>query len=197
MQQTLNYRSFKIGDMDILRHKPGYSAYNVDTKLAILHIPKNASSAIKSSTSVYTNWLPRTNIRKHDVKRVCVVLRDPIDRFLSTINMYIGGRPILSNFVDIKNNSNKFVLNSTNDAHFLQQSCFLLDLDRDMIDFFYFNDKVIEDINHYYGMSLDTSKVYTSNRIITHADENIIRQVYEKDYTLIESVNFVNLKKEK
>lgn len=195
MEETVKVRSYKIAGKDVLVHPPGYSAYNTNQRLAILHIPKNASSAVKKSTTNANDWLPTTDIRAHNVARVCVILRDPVDRFLSAVNMYIGGRPILSNFVNIQNSNNKFFINSTNDAHFLPQACFLDPVNQDIVDFFYYNDNIIEDINQFYKLSLDTKKVYQSNKIITHADVNIIRQVYEEDYTLIKSVNFVNVKK--
>jgi hypothetical protein len=44
---------------------------------------------------------------------------------------------------------------------------------------------------------LENENVNISEKIVTSVDQRIINQVYENDYTLIESVNFVNVKKEK
>lgn len=184
-----------ISGKPVMVHRPGSSSYNSTTGLAILHIPKNASSTLKTITAEKNDWVPTTDFRKHDINRLCVILRDPASRFLSTINMYLSGRPILSNFVDIKNNNGNFFINDTNDAHFLEQIYFLLDVDYSLVDFFYYNDNVIEDINNFYGLTLENKIVYPSQKIISDVDRDIINQVYEKDYALIKSVNFVNVKK--
>lgn len=192
---TVNARTFMISGKRVAIHSPGLSSYNIENNLAILYIPKNASTALKSSIKGNSNWIENTDFRKHAFKNLCVILRDPVSRFLSTVNMYLSGRPILSNYVDIKNNGDSFYINDTNDAHFLEQVYFLLDLDHSHIDFFYYNDNIIEDINSYYGLTLENKIVNSSKKIISDVDKDIINQIYEKDYTLIKSVNFVNVKK--
>lgn len=192
---TVNARTFMISGKRVAIHSPGLSSYNIENNLAILYIPKNASTALKSSIKGNSNWIENTDFRKHPIKNLCVILRDPVSRFLSTVNMYLSGRPIMSNYIDIKNNGDSFYISDTNDAHFLEQVYFLLDLDHSHIDFFYYNDNIIEDINSYYGLTLENKIVNSSKKIISDVDKDIINQIYEKDYTLIKSVNFVNVKK--
>ena len=45
------------------------------------------------------------------------------------------------------------------------------------------------------GLTLENKIVNSSKKIISDVDKDIINQIYEKDYTLIKSVNFVNVKK--
>jgi len=193
---TINARTYKLSGKKVMIHPPGFAAYNVNKKLAILHIPKNASSAIKHSTNNSSEWTAVRDFRKLEVDRLCVILRDPASRFLSAVNMYLGGRSILSNFIGINNAGKKFT-SETNDPHFVEQVDFLVGTDHSKIDFFYYNTEIISDINDHYGLMLENENVNISEKIVTSVDQRIINQVYENDYTLIESVNFVNVKKEK
>ena len=128
---------------------PLYSgAYIERNNLGILHLPKNASSSIKRALKPITN---KTEIILKDftIDKFCVILRDPVERFISAVNMYLHPRTITSNYVDIRKEDNKYSIFKSNDAHFFSQNTFIEGLDKSKIDFFWLNNNIINDLNEF------------------------------------------------
>ena len=135
--------------------------------------------------------------------RFIVILRDPIQRFISTVNMYLGWREVepQTNFVTFKFGDEGFYLES-NDAHFKPQKSFLIDMfdiikkfnAKPVIDYFYYNKNIYNDINTEYGFGIDaTKRLMQSEPIVDNVNESVIRQAYRADYDLIKSVQFKNI----
>jgi hypothetical protein len=171
---------------------PLYSgAYIERNNLGILHLPKNASSSIKRALKPITN---KTEIILKDftIDKFCVILRDPVERFISAVNMYLHPRTITSNYVDIRKEDNKYSIFKSNDAHFFSQNTFIEGLDKSKIDFFWLNNNIINDLNDFYDLNMEQNYINRFSKIIKSVDIDIIKDVYVKDYELIDSVKFVN-----
>jgi len=171
---------------------PLYSgAYIEKSNLGILHLPKNASSSIKRALKPITD---KTEIILKDftIDKFCVILRDPVERFISAVNMYLHPREITSNYVDIRKEDNKYSIFKSNDAHFFSQNTFIEGLDKSKIDFFWLNNNIINDLNNFYDLDMEQNYINRFSKIVKSVDIDIIKNVYEKDYELIDSVKFVN-----
>lgn len=171
---------------------PLYSgAYIERNNLGILHLPKNASSSIKRALKPITD---KTEIILKDftIDKFCVILRDPVERFISAVNMYLHPRTITSNYVDIRKEDNKYSIFKSNDAHFFSQNTFIEGLDKSKIDFFWLNNNIINDLNDFYDLNMEQNYINRFSKIIKSVDIDIIKDVYVKDYELIDSVKFVN-----
>lgn len=171
---------------------PLYSgAYIEKSNLGILHLPKNASSSIKRALKPITD---KTEIILKDftIDKFCVILRDPVERFISAVNMYLHPRKITSNYVDIRKEDNKYGIFKSNDAHFFSQNTFIEGLDKSKIDFFWLNNNIIDDLNNFYNLNMEQNYINRFSKIVKSVDVDIIKDVYVKDYELIDSVKFVN-----
>lgn len=171
---------------------PLYSgAYIENRSLGILHLPKNASSSIKRALKPITD---KTEIILKDftIDKFCVILRDPVERFISAVNMYLHPRKITSNYVDIRKEDNKYGIFKSNDAHFFSQNTFIEGLDKSKIDFFWLNNNIIDDLNNFYNLNMEQNYINRFSKIVKSVDIDIIKDVYVKDYELIDSVKFVN-----
>jgi len=171
---------------------PLYSgAYIEKSNLGILHLPKNASSSIKRALKPITD---KTEIILKDltIDKFCVILRDPVERFISAVNMYLQPRKITSNYVDIRKEDNKYGIFKSNDAHFFSQNTFIEGLDKSKIDFFWLNNNIIDDLNNFYNLNMEQNYINRFSKIVKSVDIDIIKDVYVKDYELIDSVKFVN-----
>lgn len=171
---------------------PLYSgAYIEKSNLGILHLPKNASSSIKRALKPITD---KTEIILKDltIDKFCVILRDPVERFISAVNMYLHPRKITSNYVDIRKEDNKYGIFKSNDAHFFSQNTFIEGLDKSKIDFFWLNNNIIDDLNNFYNLNMEQNYINRFSKIVKSVDIDIIKDVYVKDYELIDSVKFVN-----
>lgn len=171
---------------------PLYSgAYIERNNLGVLHLPKNASSSIKRALKPITD---KTEIILKDftIDKFCVILRDPVERFISAVNMYLHPRTITSNYVDIRKEDNKYSIFKSNDAHFFSQNTFIEGLDKSKIDFFWLNNNIINDLNDFYDLNMEQNYINRFSKIIKSVDIDIIKDVYVKDYELIDSVKFVN-----
>ena len=110
-------------------------AYIENRRLGILHLPKNASSSIRRALKPITNKT-EVILKDFNIDKFCVILRDPVERFISAVNMYLHPRKITSNYVDIRKEDNKYGIFKSNDAHFFSQNTFIEGLDKSKIDFF-------------------------------------------------------------
>ena len=182
---------------------PGDCVYNEKEDIAFLLVPKCATSVIRDYEKTNNDWKRITLWEEEKCPgRFIVILRDPIQRFISTVNMYLGWREVepQTNFVTFKFGDEGFYLES-NDAHFKPQKSFLKDMDNiikrcnanPIIDYFYYNEDIYNDINTEYGFSIDgTKRLMQSLPIVEGVNESIIRQAFRADYDLINSVQFKN-----
>lgn len=182
-----NNRNQRRNQFEEHKHK---CSFHKPSKTAFLFIPKNSSTSIRSiAGNGRQNWDRETYLYKVSYNRVCVILRDPAERFMSALNMFLGPREF-TNFIGI--NENRL---HTTDVHFQKQVDQIADIPRDKIDFFYMENGVIGKIMKYYGIKhpdLHKNKANVHKKIVTQCNEDIIRKVYEEDYKLIDSVDFVN-----
>lgn len=161
--------------------------YLAKSSIAFLHIPKNASTSIRWLARS-PRWIRRASITDLKYDRICVILRDPQERFLSALNMYLGERSSPENMCSI--DPFKIV---TNDVHFMPQSKFLQGLDTSKMDFFYQEGDVVSTIRKYYGISGDQeNQNNTKLKIVTEVNFDVMEKLYSQDYDLIESVEFKN-----
>lgn len=171
---------------------PLYSgAYIENRSLGILHLPKNASSSIRRALKPITNKT-EVILKDFNIDKFCVILRDPVERFISAVNMYLHPRKITSNYVDIRKEDNKYGIFKSNDAHFFSQNTFIEGLDKSKIDFFWLNNNIIDDLNNFYNLNMEQNYINRFSKIVKSVDIDIIKDVYVKDYELIDSVKFVN-----
>jgi hypothetical protein len=116
--------------------------------------------------------------------------------------MYLGWREVESqtDFVSFKFSDEGLYLES-NDAHFKPQKSFLIDMFdiikrcnvEPIIDYFYYNKNIYDQINAEYGFSIDaTKRLMQSMNIVNDVNKSLIRQAYRADYDLINSVKFKN-----
>ena len=101
-------------------------------------------------------------------------------------------RKITSNYVDIRKEDNKYGIFKSNDAHFFSQNTFIEGLDKSKIDFFWLNNNIIDDLNNFYNLNMEQNYINRFSKIVKSVDIDIIKDVYVKDYELIDSVKFVN-----
>lgn len=193
-------------------HVFGECMSHPDTDLMYINIPKNASSWTKPNLIdwgwEFYNYHTDNLYHKHAL----IVLRDPIDRWLSGIAeyMYLHHRDL-----DLAHVSNSF-LNLVFDRiafddHTDSQVLFLQDLDLSNCTFFWCNEGYRENFSHFLNVKSMPNKYYnyeyqhvTNNEPIRSKFKKIFRQALEnnskynqklqwyfaKDYNLINSVKF-------
>jgi len=175
------------------QHSEGVALYNSSKKLCFVILPKNASTTMIYTTMFYPNVVEwkLCNFLKEDtleIDRFVVILRDPVQRFISNTNMFLTrGVPMLPTRI----HENKIY---SDDHHFHTQHEFIQSVVTDKIDYFYFNDTVIQSINDHYGLNFSIVPSYNgSTELVIAVDETLIKTLYAKDYELINSVKFVNM----
>jgi hypothetical protein len=191
LQQFVNEQT-KRGTEVIGDHPKGLCLFNREKGLHFVMIPKNASTSISISalTSERDTWVPCI-ANNNDDTRFIVVLRDPVDRFISSANMFLTtGKTLVGNLPVLTND--KIV---TKDCHFQTQYKFISLLHQERIDFFWYNKDVVYQIEKYYGLKFNysTLDLNISNRLITTIDNELIKKMYSEDYELINSVKFINV----
>jgi hypothetical protein len=174
--------------LEYTNHPCGMSIYNLDKRLCFVLIHKNASTTFKrlalASGWVYENYY-NTDLK---VDRYIVILRDPADRLLSATNMFIThgrGRPARTMLIP-----NHFY---TEECHYEKQYKFVEGLNHIKVDFYYYTDTVVDDINHDYDLGFDECpKLNATSKLFNSVDSTMVRKIYEEDYALIDSVQFKN-----
>lgn len=167
-------------------------AYNKGIDLAILFIPKNLTTSLRHTLP--KDWETLVNIFDVMPKRICAILRDPLDRFLSAINMHLTVQDKkIRGFPKIKNENGLYEI-TTADEHFVPQYKFLEQLPKDShIDYFYMNENVLKEIESFYNLKFLTYEhFYSSTKVLPTADLKIIKDIYKLDYDLIRNTKFVN-----
>jgi len=181
---------------EIFGFHPYYGAWLPEQKLCIPYIPKNISCTLKQIVPLHGISGVDMKVVEEKTEKYCVILRDPKERFLSTINMYLGERPIDNDYVRLgKNSEGHWQIQQTDDIHFLPQAFYLDGLDKNKMDFFWMNKDIIQDINRFYGLDFQQKNINVSHKFVTDANVEYLKDIYRVDYDLINSVNFVNLSK--
>jgi hypothetical protein len=169
-------------------HPHGLSVYDPVSRLCFVLIHKNASTTFKR-LALECGWEYKNYYDTSlDVHRYVVILRDPEDRLLSTTNMFLTlGRAKVNRTMLVPD---KFY---TEECHYEKQYKFIEGLNHIKVDFYYYTDTVIQDINRDYNLGFDViPNMNCSNKLFTSVDSTMVRKIYEEDYTLIDSVQFKN-----
>lgn len=192
-----HYNPPAIGDKDLY-------------KMAILPIPKNASSSMRNliwMTTYHTkqNWSDPAHMidlveHWRHVDDIIIILRDPYERFLSALNMFLSTRQWEGGCIKIDDDTIT-ILNE----HFYPQSWYLEDVltapDHivDKCRFFYMSntDDVTKDIcekfpQFYREEGHSLNKGNASIKVVTDVDKKVIERIYSDDFDLIENTEFLN-----
>jgi len=183
-------------------HPLGMCYYSETKRHAYYNIPKNASMSLRaifahnSYTETNTSHIPIDTL-------LSIVLRDPVERFISCVNMYLGtrktdylyqGKQLVRNTnIDLERRYLK-----TNDEHFKEQTLYINYVkDFKNRDYFYLKDSTIKDITDYYKLNIEgikrtNFKQNSSFKIITHVNKTAIQGIYNKDIDLINKIKFIN-----
>jgi hypothetical protein len=172
----------------VAEHPWGLALYEPTKKLCYVMIPKNATTTF-NKLSVPRGWQFINYLDfAYPVDRYIVVLRDPVDRLISGLNMFITRDTC----------SERTVLRPgafyTEDCHFEKQHKFIRHLSHDQIDFFYFNHNVVSEIDSHYNLGFD--QILHNNRsvkLVTDLNKRAVKYMYLEDMALIQSVQFVNI----
>lgn len=177
---------FKHGSIG--EHPWGLAAYEPTKKLCYVQIPKNASTTF-NKLAIPRNWCHINYLDfAHDVERYIVILRDPVERLISGVNMFFTFSG--PNVKKTKLWPDAFY---TEDCHFEKQHKFIRHIGHSKIDFFYFNQSVISEINNHYDLGFEN--ILHNNKsipLITKINKHAARSIYIDDVALIQSVKFVN-----
>lgn len=170
--------------------------FHPDSGIAIVTIPKNGCSTIRAAIDTDV-WQVERTVNNVDAKRFCVVLRDPAERFMSAINMYMcttRDQPT-NEFAKIVERDGKFELR-TNDPHFKKQIAYLSDVHAKgtPVDYFYLKDSFLMDISNHYGIPISSvaPQNTTPNKVIQSVCKEMIESAYSADYDLIRGVKLIN-----
>jgi hypothetical protein len=193
-----------------------------DTGIIIQPISKNASSSadVIFSEWQYHKWVPAEV--PDSTPAVVIVLRDPYERFLSGLNMFMNldksyiwkSMGFSRSFPFLQNNLGEIRINDTHFAPqtivgFVQQH---LQKHPDKLKFFWMDASrqhtvwadVISWANRSFqgGFNEDSAKVNIGGkRFVTEVDRDLIYETYKKDYELISNITaqklWINLPSEK
>ena len=182
-----------------------------------LNIPKNASTYL-SNTLLNNGWQHHTlGNGAHLVKQCIVVLRDPVDRWISGFATYasswlLGPGYGSDHFVQDYNTLTEQIVFDTLvfDDHTTPQTRFINQLPVLMqTTYFKLNTRTVENISKYTGHDLNTSDVdanvsenhYDQQQIAKFMQDRLtnrpdlihrINEQYANDFNLIDSVQFYN-----
>lgn len=166
--------------------------YCYHKNLMLYQLPKNASTIMRlwGENAGWEKQFDVKNLKPED--RVAVVLRDPVQRYISAANMYLNFSSSM-----FTNAHPKWSLYLTEDQHFIKQHWFLDQarlLDRPNVDFFWFHNGVVQDIINYYQLDDVENQIWneSTNPVITAVNTDLLQEHYAEDYELIDSVKFIN-----
>lgn len=168
----------------------GQCIFNIPKGLAFLQIPKNASTIVRTwgQKPDYLLEFDKKNL-KSDHKLI-VVLRDPVERYISAANMFLRFSDSLyhltiqwSNYLESDKHFNKQV-------DFIRAPGYHNHTDT---DYWYYDSDVITNIIEHYDLQ-ERNIIYNDNKnpIINSVYEAPIREYYADDYDLIANTKFIN-----
>ena len=191
--------------------------YNADLEHCYITIPKNASSFLREHFEV-NNWQHFHLDMKMHVRTNIIILRDPIDRWITGISQHITTNILGENFgsTHFLEHANELVERLIFDQivfddHTEQQSWFLEPFDLDNSVFFKFDHLLAHNLDSYfskYNVSYDlknkpfvnaSKNSFDNSNLVTYFKEliynnkkyyNSVQSYYAKDYNLINSVKF-------
>ena len=191
-----------------IAHPLAYGRYNPTTKMGMLRIPKNACSAT-CSTIADDNGFNHTNLLtvRHSVETCIIILRDPLLRFKSAVNMYLGDRSFSNGITIEEIGTRKYTIKEwwnkdkfSSNEHFYLQSRFVWlakqALPNAKFDFFYMgsdNNIALDLQNKYNFVNIPSHTINKSMNIATTFNEEIIKSIYKEDYKLIKSTTCENI----
>lgn len=189
MLQQFVESQLKNSCASIADHPLGLSLFNEEKNLNFVMVPKNASTSISIAalTSSKDKWVPSICFNTHNSRHI-VILRDPVDRFISAANMFLTTGKYLFDKLPLISN-NKLV---TKDCHFQPQYNFVSNLSFESVDFFWYSNTIVQDIEQFYNLDFNHLNLNVGNKLIKQVDEELIKTIYAKDYELISNVKFVN-----
>jgi hypothetical protein len=182
-----------------LGHQLGECWYNVDKHIIYINIPKNASSFVKGCLmGSKSSWVYYDHMMSAD--KYLVVLRDPIDRWVSGI----------AQFMAIESNKNiplnDLVNNITFDDHTELQTYFLQGVDLDCCEFIradknlrtvlkqWLNDNgYVSNVDNVPNLNQGNETEKNKFAILVDDNKQIklkLAEHYAKDYELINRVKF-------
>jgi len=184
-------------------------------KMGVLIIPKNASSSMKNLIWMNTHtshqkWSDPANLidlSKHwkNLDDIIVVLRDPYERFMSAINMFLSVSPNESHIMKCDINQKEVTLLN---EHVYSQSYYLEDVlasgpqITNKLRYFYMSNTndVTRDIVKCFPklVRIEDPSINIENKsvpIVTGVNKELIRKIYKQDFDLIENTEFMNSEK--
>ncbi len=166
-----------------LGHTAGQGQISPDGKFNFIHIPKNASSEIKT---VLGDWQESNYHIMQDTPSHLVILRDPTERWISGIAEFLVGEyshmgtcnsdipvdevELMMGTKMFQNLLFDFVIF---DGHTIPQCCYIEGLNLDNITFFYHDEQVIPRILKYVGL-LNQPRVKNTNNSLTNSKKIVI-----------------------
>jgi hypothetical protein len=171
-----------------MAHEVGMCFVHRLSGIGIIAIPKNATSMLKACLLPNPEWCIKNFHDYKHLNRFCIILRDPEERFLSALNMYLMTDRVMSD--------ENFATKESQNEHFIPQSRFIHNLPAGaQVDYFYLKHGIVQDLNHHYGWDLpDLGVLYSSTKIVDSAILWRMQKLYAEDYELISSVKFINHK---
>lgn len=202
-----------FGDLESRGYVPGGGLLS-PAGVFYLNIPKNASTFL-SNTFLNNGWIHHVlGDGGHLIKECIVVLRDPIERWISGFSTYAS-----SNILNMQYGSDSFIQhynilterlifdNLIFDDHTTPQTRFLSQLPAKPITYFKLTDKLIPQISRFTGVELITETVdsnisennYDQRQISSFMRKRVNEDLalkaqlferYKSDFNLITSVQF-------
>lgn len=191
--------------------------YHNDLKQCYINIPKNASSFLRAVLKV-SGWKHKHLGMNMEIDNHIVILRDPIERWLTGIAQHITTNILGENF-----GSTHYIEQDTElcqkiifdqvvfDDHTEQQSWFLEPFNLDNAVFFYCNSELAKNLDLYF-LNLGTNLNFQSRPYVNVSKEQFdnanlvehftnlvynnkkyydrLKSYFVRDYDLISSVNF-------
>jgi len=195
-------------------HFNGLCYLSPNKKFSYVNIPKNASTTL---SVMFSNWnfSDFNKFADIDQPNYLVVLRDPVDRWISGMTHYLWKlnkkRPEeeILNLLTSQSFQNLIFDFMVFENHTLPQICFLSGLRLDKTTFFYFSTGVVSKIQNFINdvslvspgrlcehLAWDVkAKMYNKLKSLINGDSEVrsrITQQYSADYQLIDTVKFYN-----
>lgn len=205
----------KKNDGVVTQYNPPHIGTKDTYRMGILAIPKNASSSIRNmiwmtSYNTKQKWSDPAHfidLAEHwnNLDDIIVILRNPYERFMSAINMFLTTRQWEGGIM--KSNGDQTEITLLNE-HVYSQSYYLEDIlgagsdVTDKLRYFYMSntDDVTEDIAKCFPQLVrpEDSHLNTANKsvtVVTGVNKEMIRSMYKQDFNLIENTEFMNSEK--
>ena len=192
----------------------GTCMYHSELKKCYINIPKNASSFVRE-TFKDNNWKHMHLGMNMDIENYIVILRDPIDRWISGISQHVTSNILGENYGSthfLEHNNelvNRIIFDQiVFDDHTEQQSWFLEPFNLERAVFFYCDENLRVNLDSYFDYKFDLSNKPYVNTSVSQFDNfnlvehfktlvynnktyyNRIKSYFLRDYDLINSVKF-------